>query len=66
VFADVPHRHWVFTIPIARCPFSLTRMISLTDEGNIIYRASNPQCVAFPVMGDNDLIAGNPRTMQWT
>jgi hypothetical protein len=27
---------------IARCPFSLSRMVSLTDDGKILYRASKP------------------------
>ena len=37
---------------ISRCPFSLTRMISTTNEGDVFYRAGNPQWVAFPIAGD--------------
>lgn len=40
--------------------YSLTRMISTTNEGDILYRASNPQCFAFPVAGQQELTAGNP------
>ncbi len=29
---------------IARCPFSLTRMVSITKDGKILYRASHAQC----------------------
>ena len=49
---------------ISRCPFSLTRMISTTKEGDILYRASNPQCIAFPIAGDQELTAGNPRNFE--
>jgi hypothetical protein len=49
---------------ISRCPFSLTRMISTTKEGDILYRASNPQCIAFPIAGDQELTAGNSRNFE--
>jgi len=28
---------------ISRCPFSLARMVSMTDNGKILYRASKPK-----------------------
>ncbi|MBD3421994.1 MAG: hypothetical protein GF398_17925 [Chitinivibrionales bacterium] len=37
---------------IARCPFSLTRMVSITEEGKILYRASHAKCIPFPLSGD--------------
>lgn len=49
---------------IARCPFSLARIISLTDDGKILYRASAPNCIPFPKAGDNELVAGNPRIFE--
>ena len=33
---------------IARCPFSLTRMIRVNADGKVIYRAGNPNCLPFP------------------
>jgi hypothetical protein len=39
-------------------------MISTTSEGHILYRASNPQCVAFPIAGNEELAAGNPRNFE--
>ena len=33
---------------IARCPFSLARMVSLTKDGKILYRAAHPNCLPFP------------------
>ena len=48
----------------SRCPFSLTRIISTTKKGDILYRASNPQCIAFPIAGDQELTAGNPRNFE--
>ncbi|MBN1599991.1 MAG: transposase [Chitinispirillaceae bacterium] len=49
---------------IARCPFSLARIISLTDDGKILYRTSAPNCIPFPKTGDNELITGNPRNFE--
>jgi hypothetical protein len=37
---------------IARCPFSLARMVSLTDNGKMLYRASKPGCIPFPKQKD--------------
>ncbi|MBN1575453.1 MAG: transposase, partial [Chitinispirillaceae bacterium] len=49
---------------IARCPFSLTRMVSLTDDGKILYRASKPGCIPFPKQGDPELDIGMPRNYE--
>jgi hypothetical protein len=49
---------------IARCPFSLARIISVTNDGKILYRASAPSCIPFPKTGDNELVAGNPRNFE--
>jgi hypothetical protein len=49
---------------ISRCPFSLARMVSLTDNGNPDftsgYRASKPGCIPFPKQGDPELEIGIP------
>ena len=49
---------------IARCPFSLARIIRLTDDGKILYRASTPNCIPYPKNGDNELVAGTPRNFE--
>jgi hypothetical protein len=49
---------------IARCPFSLTRMVSITKEGKILYRASHPKCIPFPLSGDETLMKGTPRNYE--
>ena len=49
---------------IARCPFSLGRMIMLSSDGKVLYRAANPGCIPFPVTGDKNLIAGIPRNFE--
>jgi hypothetical protein len=46
---------------IARCPFSLARMVSGTGDGKAIYRASHPDCRRFPRSGDQTLLAGLSR-----
>jgi len=49
---------------ISRCPFSLARMVSLTDDGKVLYRASNPNCIPFPKTGDSELAAGMRRNYE--
>jgi hypothetical protein len=49
---------------IARCPFSLARMVSLTKDGKILYRASQANCIPFPLSGDASLLAGIPRNFE--
>lgn len=49
---------------ITRCPFSLARMISRTEEGKVIYRASRGNCIPFPISGDATLMAGIPRNFE--
>jgi hypothetical protein len=45
---------------IARCPFSLARMVSFTADGKVLYRASHPNCLPFPLSGDATLLKGIP------
>ena len=49
---------------IARCPFSLTRLVSVTDDDKILYRASHANCLPFPISGDKDLMKGIPRNFE--
>jgi hypothetical protein len=49
---------------IARCPFSLARMVKLTGDGKILYRAAHPNCLPFPLSGDTTLMAGIPRNFE--
>jgi hypothetical protein len=49
---------------IARCPFSLARMISVAEDGKVLYRAGHPNCVPFPKTGDVNLLAGIPRNFE--
>ena len=49
---------------IARCPFSLGRMVSLTDDGKILYKAGKTECLPFPVTGDVNLTAGTRRNFE--
>jgi hypothetical protein len=37
---------------IARCPFSLARMVKLSKSGQVFYRASHPDCIPFPKLGE--------------
>ena len=49
---------------ISRCPFSLGRMVALTEDGKILYRASHANCLPFPISGDKTLMAGIPRNFE--
>jgi len=49
---------------VSRCPFSLARMVSVTDDGKILYRAPHANCVPFPLSGDKTLMAGIPRNFE--
>jgi len=37
---------------ISRCPFSLARIINVTDEGKVLYRAGKSTCLPFPILGN--------------
>jgi hypothetical protein len=37
---------------ISRCPFSRARMITLANNGKLLYRASKPKCLPFPKTGE--------------
>ena len=43
---------------IARCPFSLDRIMKLTKIDHVVYKAENPKCRRFPEPGDDRLKVG--------
>lgn len=49
---------------MARCPFSLSRVIKLTDEGKVLYRTGKSNTVHFPILGDKTLKAGIKRNFE--
>ena len=49
---------------IVRCPFSLDRVIKLTPDGKVIYRAENPECRPFPKLGNERLAGGINRNFE--
>ncbi len=50
---------------ISRCPFTFARMVKLTNDGKIIYRANHPGCTRFPMLGkEMDLRPGMRRNYQ--
>jgi len=46
-------------------PFSLARMIKVTEGGRVIYRAGKSECVRFPQPGDERLREGVSRNFQF-
>jgi hypothetical protein len=49
---------------IARCPLSLARIIKLTNDGKVIYRATKTSCLPFPELGNENLKAGVNRNFE--
>ena len=49
---------------IARCPFSLSRLVKATPTGEVIYRAEKSECRAFPDPRDAGLASGTKRNFQ--
>jgi hypothetical protein len=49
---------------MARCPFSLARIVQVTASGQVIYRAEQPECRPFPNPAGRNLFGGVPRNFQ--
>jgi hypothetical protein len=47
-----------------RCPFSLSRLVKVTETGQVVYKAEKQACSAFPDPRANDLKAGTKRNFQ--
>ena len=47
-----------------RCPFSLARIIRLTEDGSVVYRAEKDNCHRFPGAASRDLKGGPSRNFQ--
>ena len=49
---------------MVRCPFSLDRMVSVSDDGKVVYRAEKAGCQPFPILGDGKLLRGVSRNFE--
>jgi len=49
---------------ILRCPFSLARIVRLTESGSLIYRAEKDECRRFPGAASENLRGGPSRNCQ--
>ena len=49
---------------MVRCPFSLSRLVKVTDTGQVVYKAKKDACSAFPDPKDDNLEAGVKRNFQ--
>ena len=49
---------------MVRCPFSLDRMVSVSDDGQVVYRAEKAECQSFPILGDGKLLRGVSRNFE--
>ncbi len=49
---------------IVRCPFSLARIVRVTESGSVVYRAEKADCRRFPTPASRDLAGGASRNFQ--
>ncbi|MFC1763232.1 transposase [Planctomycetota bacterium] len=49
---------------ITRCPFSLSRLVKVTDKGQVVYKAEKHACQAFPDHNGDGIAAGPKRNFQ--
>jgi Putative transposase len=49
---------------MVRCPFSLSRLVKITDTGQVVYKAEKDACHAFPDPQSDNLEAGANRNFQ--
>jgi len=49
---------------ITRCPFSLSRLIKVTDTGQAVYKAEKQSCRAFPDHNGDGIASGAKRNFQ--
>jgi len=49
---------------ITRCPFSLSRLVKVTDTGQVVYKAEKQACRAFPDHNGDGIASGPKRNFQ--
>ena len=49
---------------LARCPFSLARLVRITEEGKVLYKADKEHCQEYPSPASEDLYGGINRNYQ--
>ena len=50
---------------MARSPFSLARLIRITETGKVVYRGEKTQCQQFPEVASAGLFGGISRNFQF-
>jgi len=61
---DCGHEMFVARKYMTRCPFSLSRLVKITQTGQVIYKAEKDACRAFPEVEGNGLRPGPKRNFQ--
>jgi len=56
--------HSILVQYMVRCPFSLSRLVRVTNTGQVVYKAEKQACQAFPDPHADDLKAGANRNFQ--
>jgi hypothetical protein len=49
---------------MTRCPFSLSRLVKVTDSGQVVYKAEKQACQAFPDQNGDGIASGPKRNFQ--
>jgi len=55
---------FISTSAVARCPFSLSRMIKVTESGQVIYKTEHGDCQKFPDPASDTLKSGISRNFE--
>jgi hypothetical protein len=55
---------WFLVQYVVRCPFSLSRLVKLTNPRQVVYKSEKQACQAFPDPHADDLKAGAKRNFQ--
>jgi hypothetical protein len=58
---DCKHEMFVAYRYMTRCPFSLSRLVKITQTGQVIYKAEKDACRAFPDPSGDGLASGRKR-----
>jgi hypothetical protein len=51
-------------VPGTRCPFSLSRLVKVTETGQVVYKAEKQACRAFPDQNGDGIASGPKRNFQ--
>ncbi len=49
---------------MTRCPFSLSRLVKISESGQVVYKAEKQACRAFPDQNEDGMQSGSKQNYQ--